>query len=83
MRLIYRIIGCTIFLISLAACESHSTEKKTTQTTPQGGRPQGPQKVDVVIATPQKIELGAALFDSLLDRLRGKESSQAVFRKLQ
>lgn len=56
MRLIYRIIGCTIFLISLAACESHSTEKKTTQTTPQGGRPQGPQKVDVVIATPQKID---------------------------
>ena len=45
----------SIFLISLISCNSKSEDKKTTQTNQQGGRQQPPQKVDVIIAMPQKI----------------------------
>ena len=60
MKLIYRkfIFGTFImtFVISgLLSCGSKSEGKKTTQTTQQGGRQQQPQNIDVIIATPQKI----------------------------
>ena len=55
MRLIWNCICWSIFFTGFISCNSKSSEKKTTQTTQQGGRQQGPQKVDVIIATPQKI----------------------------
>ncbi|MDB5199902.1 MAG: transporter [Chitinophagaceae bacterium] len=61
MRLIFGklIVSCIILgliAIGIVSCKSKSTDKQTTKTTqPGGGRQQGPQKVDVVIATPQKI----------------------------
>ena len=55
-------ICSSIFLVSIISCKSKSTEKQTTQTNQRGGGPgggggrqQGPAKVDVIIATPQKI----------------------------
>jgi membrane fusion protein (multidrug efflux system) len=44
----------------MISCKSKSSEKQTTQTNQRGGgsgggRQQGPQRVDVIIATPQKI----------------------------
>lgn len=60
MRLIFgNLIFICIFLVGIISCKSKSTEKQTTQTNQRGagggGRQQGPQKVDVMIATPQKI----------------------------
>lgn len=51
----WKFICSSIFFVSLVSCKNKSTDKKTTQTTQQGGRQQPPQKVDVIIATPQKI----------------------------
>ncbi len=60
MKLIYRkfIFGTFIIafvITALISCGSKSEGKKTTQTTQQGGRLQQPQNIDVIIATPQKI----------------------------
>lgn len=56
MRVIFRnIFLSSIFLVSIVSCKSKSSEKQTTQATGGGGRQQGPQKVDVIIAVPQKI----------------------------
>lgn len=56
MKLMFwKFICSSIFFVSLVSCKNKSTDKKTTQTTQQGGRQQPPQKVDVIIATPQKI----------------------------
>jgi membrane fusion protein (multidrug efflux system) len=55
MRLIWNCICWGIFFTGFISCKSKSSEKKTTQSTQQGGRQQGPQKVDVIIAAPQKI----------------------------
>jgi RND family efflux transporter, MFP subunit len=53
-------ICSSIIILSIISCKSKSTEKQTTQTNQRGGPGggggrQGPQKVDVIIATPQKI----------------------------
>ncbi len=57
MKLTFRnIILISIILGSIISCKSKSEEKKNSQTNqPGGGRQQPPQKVDVIIATPQKI----------------------------
>ncbi len=55
MKLIRNILFSSIFLVSIISCKSKSEEKETTQTTRQSGRQQPPQKVDVIITTPQKI----------------------------
>ncbi len=59
MNLIRNIFFSTILLVPIAigiiSCKSKSAENKTTQSTQQGARQQPPQKVDVIIATPQKI----------------------------
>ncbi len=59
MKLISWKLTCSsIFLVmvvvGIISCKSKSTEKKTTETT-KGGKQQPPQKVDVIIAIPQKI----------------------------
>ncbi|MDB5222870.1 MAG: transporter [Chitinophagaceae bacterium] len=46
-----------IFLACIISCKSKSGATKTTQTTQQGGgRQQGPQKVEAIIVTPQKLD---------------------------
>ena len=57
MEFKHREFFCSIiFLVSIVSvsCKSKSSEKKSTQTNQQG-KQQPPQKVDVIIATPQKI----------------------------
>lgn len=49
----WKFICSSFLLISIISCKSKSTEKKTTQTNQQGR--QQPQRVDAIIATPQKI----------------------------
>ena len=55
----WKLICSSFFLLSIISCKSKSTQKQTTQTNQRGGagggRQQGPQKVDAIIATPQKI----------------------------
>ena len=59
MNLIRNIFFSSILLVPIAigiiSCKSKSAENKTTPSTQQGARQQPPQKVDVIIATPQKI----------------------------
>lgn len=59
MNLIRNIFFSSILLFPIAigiiSCKSKSAENKTTPSTQQGARQQPPQKVDVIIATPQKI----------------------------
>jgi membrane fusion protein (multidrug efflux system) len=57
MKLMFWKFICGILLISIVSCKSKSTEKQTTQTNQRGGggRQQGPQKVNVIIASPQRI----------------------------
>lgn len=52
----WKFICSYILLISLISCKGKSTATATTQTKQGGGRQQGPQKVDAVIVTPQKID---------------------------
>lgn len=56
MNLLFRtILLSSLFIIGLISCKSKSAEKKTTSTNQPGGRQQQPARVDVIIATPQKI----------------------------
>ena len=61
MRLIFgNLIFICFFGGIIISCKSKSSVKQTTQTNQRGGgggggRQQGPQRVDVIIATPQKI----------------------------
>ena len=58
MKLIFwKLIFTCGFFVGMVSCKSKSAEKQTTQTTQRGGGGgrQGPQRVDVVIASPQKI----------------------------
>lgn len=60
MRLILgKVFIICLFFAGMVACNSKSSEKQTTQTSQRGGgagaRQQGPQRVDVIIAIPQKI----------------------------
>ena len=69
MKLTFRNFTCVLLLISLFSCKSKTTEKQTTQTSQRGGaggRQQGPQKVDVIIATPQRISQSIEVPGTLL-----------------
>ena len=59
MRLIVgKLFFSFIITCCIISCKSKTTDKQTTQTNQRGGgggRQQGPQKVDVIIAIPQKI----------------------------
>lgn len=59
MKLIsWKLIITCIYMVGIISCKSKSAEKQTTKTSQRpggGGRQQGPQRVDVIIATPQKI----------------------------
>ncbi len=50
----WKLIAGVIFFIGTISCKSKSTDKTTTKTQ-QGGRQNQPQKIDVIIAMPQKI----------------------------
>ncbi|HUS01336.1 MAG TPA: efflux RND transporter periplasmic adaptor subunit [Chitinophagaceae bacterium] len=63
-------IICLLFA-GMITCKSKSTEKQTTQTSQRGGgggggRQQGPQRVDVIIAIPQKITQGIEVPGTLI-----------------
>lgn len=50
----WKLIAGVILFIGTISCKSKSTDKTTTKTQ-QGGRQNQPQKIDVIIAMPQKI----------------------------
>ena len=50
----WKFICCSCLFISVISCKTKSTE--TTKTKQQAGAKQGPQKVEAIIATPQKID---------------------------
>ncbi len=54
-KLIFPTFILALITTGIFSCQGKSAEKKTTQTNQKGGRQQPPQKIDVIIATPQKI----------------------------